>query len=480
MLARAAFWLFAALLVWAPFPLGSNRPWAWMILEVGLFAAGALWTAGWMRGQAGSLDLLKSAWPALAVFAVWVAYVALYWIPLPAGWVRALSPESAAMHGLAAAYAPDGGRTATLSVDPNASFVHWLLTCAWFTAFFLTLALANTRRDARLLALAMVAAGLVQAFYGGLMHLTGTNLEIFGAFINHAAQASGGYVNRNNLAGLLEITLAIGIGVMMGALQETGRRTWRQFLRDTAQLVLSFKAPLRIFLIVMVVALVMTRSRMGNTAFFSSLLIAGTVALILSRHATRSTVVLIASLIVIDIFVVGAWFGVEKTVERIQQTTQKDIEERVEPTVYAMEMARDYPLFGSGPGSFYTAFTRYRGSDIKPFYHHAHNDYTQFLVEYGAIGAALIGSLPVWALVLAVLALSRRRDPLARGFAFSVLMGVSALAIHSTVEFNLQIPANALMFTVLIAYAWVAFYLDRRSASIPAHEARPDARPGAA
>ena len=89
MLARAAFWLFAALLVWAPFPLGSNRPWSWMILEVGIFAAGALWTAGWMRGQAGSLELLKGAWPALAVFAAWVAYVALYWIPLPIGWVRA-------------------------------------------------------------------------------------------------------------------------------------------------------------------------------------------------------------------------------------------------------------------------------------------------------------------------------------------------------------------------------------------------------
>lgn len=472
MAVRAAFWLFAALLVWAPFPLGSNRPWAWMILEVGIFAAAALWTVGWMRGEAGSLELLRRARPALAVFAAWVAYVALQWIPLPAGWVRALSPEAAAMHGLAAAYGEPG--TMTLSVDPNATYVNWLLSCAWFTAFFLVLALANTRRNARALALAFVASGIVQATYAGLMHLTGSSLEIFGAKINHAAQASGGYVNRNNLAGLLEMALPLGIGLMMSALQDTGRRTWRQFARDVAQLLLSPKAPLRIFLIVMVIALVMTRSRMGNTAFFSSLLIAGTVALILSRHATRSTVVLIASLIVIDIFVVGAWFGVEKTLDRIQQTTQRDVEERVEPTAYALDMAKDYPLFGAGGGSFYTAFTRYRGSDLKPFYHHAHNDYVQFLVEYGAIGAALVGSLPLWALVLAVLALARRRDPLARGFAFAVIMGVSALAIHSTVEFNLQIPANAFFFTVLLAYGWVAFYLERRDNN---HEPRPDPRP---
>jgi len=43
-----------------------------------------------------------------------------------------------------------------------------------------------------------------------------------------------------------------------------------------------------------------------------------------------------------------------------------------------------------------------------------------------------------------------------------VLMGVIAIGIHSTVDFNLQIPANALTFTVLIAYGWIALYLERR------------------
>jgi O-antigen ligase len=314
----------------------------------------------------------------------------------------------------------------------------------------------------------------VQALYGGLMHLSGTDLEICGARIPHAAHASGGFVNRNHLAGFLEITLALGIGLMIGALQDSGRRSWRQFWRDIAQLLLSPKAPLRIFLVVMVIALVMTRSRMGNTAFLSSLLIAGAVALVLSRRATRSTVILLASLIVLDLVIVGAWFGVEKTVQRIQETTQAEVEERVEPSVYAVDMLHRYPVFGSGPGSFYTAFTRYRGPDIQPFYDHAHNDYTEILVESGVLGAALVGSLPVWALVLGVLTLARRRDPLARGFAFAVLMGVCALALHSTVDFNLQIPANALAFVVLLAYAWVALYLERPPSGPPPR------RPGAA
>jgi hypothetical protein len=40
-------------------------------------------------------------------------------------------------------------------------------------------------------------------------------------------------------------------------------------------------------------------------------------------------------------------------------------------------------------------------------------------------------------------------------------MAVIAIGIHSTVDFNLQIPANAFLFTVLLALGWVSLHLDR-------------------
>ena len=278
-MSRAALALLAALLVWAPFPLGSNRPWAWSLLVAGLCAAFALWAIAWLRGRAGSMQVLRRARPALILFGLWLAYLALYWIELPASWVAALSPQAAALHALAAPYATD--THATLSVDPHASYVFWLKSCALGIAFFLVLALANTRERARLLALALVLSGLVQAVYGGLMHLGGADLEIFGARIVHSAQASGGFVNRNHLAGFLEIALACGIGLLVGELRSTRERSWYHLWRDTAELLLSPRAALRIALVAMVIALVMTHSRMGNTAFFTSLLIAGGTALVL-------------------------------------------------------------------------------------------------------------------------------------------------------------------------------------------------------
>ena len=85
------------------------------------------------------------------------------------------------------------------------------------------------------------------------------------------------------------------------------------------------------------------------------------------------------------------------------------------------------------------------------------------MAESGAIGAIMLGAIVVWSLVVALLAQYRRRDPLMRGLSFAAIMGVTAILIHSSVDFNLQIPANAMLFMVLLAFAWMSLYLDRRT-----------------
>ena len=460
---RAAFWLLAALVMLAPMPLGSNRPWAWALLEMGIFGAGLLWLAGYAQHEARLPPALGAARPAIVLLALWLLFLLLQWVPMPAEWVRFLSPEAAALQGAANFLNPD--RWITLSLDPHASFVFWLKSCAYAVAFVLALALVRTRRRLAWLCLAIVASGMLQAYYGSVMHLAKVDINVLGMPIPHSSQASGAYVNRNHLAGLLELSLAVGIGLMIAQLEDRPGRSWRDFFRDTVALLISRKAALRLVLVIMVIALVMTRSRMGNTAFFASLLVAGVLGLALSRHAPRGTVLLIGSLIVIDIVIVGAWFGVERTVARIAETTVLDAEVKMDPSVYALQIVRDYPLVGTGGGTFYTAFTRYRGEDIGAFFDHAHNDYIQFLAETGVIGSVLIGLFALAAIFCAVLAQARRRDPLARGVAFGVVMGVTAIGIHSTVDFNLQIPANAFIFMILLALGWISLYLDRASVS---------------
>jgi O-antigen ligase len=213
----------------------------------------------------------------------------------------------------------------------------------------------------------------------------------------------------------------------------------------------------------MVVALVLTRSRMGNSSFFISLLVTGVIGLLLAKRATKSMVILLVSLIAIDTFVVGTYFGTKRVVERISQTTA-ETEDRDEVAGYALRMWKEYPVFGSGLGSFPVVFPRYSAEGTLVAYTHAHNDYLEFGAEVGVLGLSLLGLMVLMSFTVALRAQYLRRDPLMRGLSFAAMMGILALMIHSSVDFNLQIPANALTFMLLLAFAWLSLYQARAEA----------------
>jgi O-antigen ligase len=365
------------------------------------------------------------------------------------------------MHAMAAELGVTQG-SITLSVDAEASRAALLKSLAYAGVFFLALALLTRRSRVRLLArLLVLAAGLI-AVYAISLHLGDVTEDYLGTRIAHGDAASGTYANRNHFAGYLEMSLALGIGLLIAGLSDRKADTWAKFLRHTLEWILSGKMVLRLGLCILVIALTTTHSRMGNTAFFSALLVAGAIGIALSRHAPRNTVILLASLIAIDLFIVGSWFGVEKLAQRLVQTSAHDVEVREEPAEYAIPMIRDYAAFGSGPGTFYVTFPRYRPPTVLNFYDETHNDYVQFASESGLPGLAIIGLFVAASLVAALLAQWRRRDPLMRGMSFACIMGVTAILIHSWVDFNLQIPANAALFMVLLALGWVALFHDRQ------------------
>ena len=141
----------------------------------------------------------------------------------------------------------------------------------------------------------------------------------------------------------------------------------------------------------------------------------------------------------------------------------EDVQEREDPAAHTLPLIRDFPAFGSGPGTFYVTFPAYRPEKVVNFYDYTHNDYAQIAAETGLVGLGLLGLVVAWSLVVALRAQWIRRDPLMRGMSFACVMGVASILIHSWVDFNLQIPANAVYFMVLLAFGWISLYLDRRS-----------------
>jgi O-antigen ligase len=420
-----------------------------------------MWTVAWVFAAVRVPDVLRAAWQLWLVLGAWIALQGLSFVPLPRDWVQVLSPEAARIQSLTDVLGAPRQHM-TLSIDPHASQVSFLKTLAFSGVFLLALLLVNRRGRILMLARVLVYGALVMSVYAVLVHLSDAHLDWFGYPMSYGDSASGPYANRNHFAGYLEMMLALGIGLLIAGLSDRKADTWKKFVRVTIDWILSPKMILRLALCVLVIALTTTHSRMGNSAFFSSLLVAGGIGIVLSRHATRNTVILLASLIAIDLFVVGSWFGVEKLAQRLEQTTAEDVQGREEPAAYTIPLIKDYAIFGSGPGSFYVAFPRYRQEKVPGFYDHTHNDYAQFAAESGIPGLLLMGLFVALSLGAALTAQWKRRDPLMRGISFACVMGVTSILIHSWVDFNLQIPANACLFMVLLALGWISLYHDRR------------------
>ncbi|MDG1205136.1 MAG: O-antigen ligase family protein [Pseudomonadales bacterium] len=316
------------------------------------------------------------------------------------------------------------------------------------SVFALTLTFLKDKKSIQTLIYAVVGIGLFQAFLGSYWVIVGTQ-----------GRASGTFINPNHLAGFLEMSIGLGVGMML-SIHSTKGTTFRTSLISWSELLLGPKARLRVVLIIMVIAVVMSASRSGNTALFSSIFITAITMLIIARKLNRSTIILLVSLVVIDVALIGTYFGVERVANRIQQTTLAK-EQRDEVSVYTVEIIKDNLLWGTGAGTFEHVFPKYRGSDVGAHFTHAENDYLQFLSELGLTGFMPLSLIVLLSYGAAVQALRVRKSQFYRGIAFGTLMAMNSILIHSFTDFNLRIPVNACLFMVVLALGWVSLYSER-------------------
>ncbi|EPJ43077.1 MAG: hypothetical protein OFPII_43650 [Osedax symbiont Rs1] len=349
---------------------------------------------------------------------------------------------------------------AQISIDPEATLKELLLGISLTLFFALSLLLLNSRSRIKATIYTIVLSGVFQAIFGSLMTLSELEYLFFIKKDSYIGMATGTFVNRNHLAGYLVICLSLGLGLMIAKLRGNSGN-FKELIRNTFTAILGNKALLRISLIIMVAALVMTHSRMGNTSFFVSMGIIGTLAVLLKKRSVKATLILLISLLIIDITVVGTFFGVDKVLNRLEATSV-DKESRDEVNLYSLKISDANLLLGTGAGSFYTAFPQVREQEVGfLFYDHAHNDYLEFLTERGIIGMMPLILVVLITFGVAFKALRKRHNPLMRGCAFGCLMSMLAMALHASVDFNLQIPANAMTFMLVLALGWIGAYYKR-------------------
>ncbi|MCJ8299874.1 MAG: hypothetical protein MJK13_13205, partial [Pseudomonadales bacterium] len=248
-------------------PLGSNRTWSEMLMVIVIALLGISWSVLYLSGKVKLTHCFKKA----AVASVLLIFAQLF--------------ISYQLYN-------------NLSIDADSSFRELLQGISLTLFFMLCLLLINSSQRIKTTILVIIASGLFQAVYGSLMTMSGIEYTFFLKKETYFGVATGTFINRNHLAGYLVICLSLGLGMMIASLK-ANTNSWKGLVRQIFEAILSQKAILRISLVIMVAALVMTHSRMGNSAFFASMGIIGTLAILLKKRSVGSTIVLLLSLLII-------------------------------------------------------------------------------------------------------------------------------------------------------------------------------------
>jgi O-antigen ligase/tetratricopeptide (TPR) repeat protein len=306
---------------------------------------------------------------------------------------------------------------------------------------------------------AVVIAGLVVAV-AGLLEYAYPNGRVSWIFTPYSWQsgnpwgtrATGTFANPDHFANYLNLVLPLALaGALFPDFVARKRRS-------------EFRLLCAIATIILLCALILSASRAGwiGASFVLAIMVWGATlmppaartAWLRGRKATRISLSLIlAGAITMALLWIGA-AGRAQADLRVEETvSDQNLVERVTPALDSLRIVRDFPLFGVGLGCWSEIFPQYRRPPWSSrFWNAAHNDYVQSAAEAGLLGFGLLA----WFFLLAGRRIYQRLstpDASIRLLLIAVLAAAGAMAFHEFVDFPLQIPANALLLTILLALA---------------------------
>src|SRR5215469_10248824 len=279
-------------------------------------------------------------------------------------------------------------------------------------------------------ALVMIGFGVLYAFFALAQDLTPNNKIFWIRTVRFHGGIYGSYVNRNHYAGVMEMLVPIPLVLSVS-----------QLLRGVKRMLVGFCG------ILMAGTIFLCGSRGGMVAFVLEMMLLGT--LMFAKKRRLPTVLGYAALCISTL----AFIFLSNNGRGLARIGDLDPGIRPQITKDSLRMFTHRPIWGWGLRTFPTVYPQYRSFYTNQFVNEAHNDYAQLLVETGVLGFALMlwfltqlyrASLPVrhgW---------QNRWD---RAVSLAALIGCTGILVHSFVEFNLQIPANAAFFYMLCALA---------------------------
>ena len=376
---------------------------------------------------------LLAQWLTVGVLALWLARV---WVAPKA---RLLWPPVSWAVVAFVAYAIARWRTADIEYVARQELIQVLVYAFVFFAI-----VNNLHRQEMLQAIifTLLTVAMLISFYAFYQFLTGSN-RVWYVQKPFPHRGSGTYICPNHLGGFLEMLLPLGLATAL-----MGR------YKPHTKVLLGYTA------LVILAGIAVTVSR---GSWISTLLALGLFFLVLASHRSYR----LPALTLLVILVGGGVLLVPRS-ETFQTRTRQlfiygklDDDSRFALWRPAIRIWRDNVLWGAGPGHFDYRFRQYRPEEIQARADRAHNDFLNLMADWGLAGLALVAT--AWALVGVGVRktwgfvrntasdIGGRQSSTRFAFVLGASLGLAAIFFHSVVDFNMYIPANALLMVTLMA-----------------------------
>jgi O-antigen ligase len=425
-----------------PLWLGSNRAIAWLI-NAGYFVTLALLLeAALLVGRrAHPVAIKRLTYPAVifALTCVWILIQASTWIPT---WLENFIYQySRETFGI--------DLPGSISINRELTYVALLRLLTEGAVFWLFLQLCRSAQRAHWTVQAVAIIGMAYAVYGIVAFFVFPGTILWFPKYAYLDSITSTFINRNSYATYAGIGLVCALACTFSAYGRSVNSVGRSALRRTVSFVAATAGAAGWWLVgsfILALALVRTGSRGGIAAS-----VAGVLALVLLTVLRgRNVVAAMASLFGllaagVGIFVFGDFFAGRLLALGFESA------DRLAAYKLTVLSILDEPWKGFGYGTFEYVFPMYRDNSLSPygFWDKAHNTYLEIIQGLGIPVAALfLFMLLFLALRCGHAALHRKSSATAPLVATAATVIV---ALHSFVDFSMQIQAVALTWTALLA-----------------------------
>jgi O-antigen ligase/Flp pilus assembly protein TadD len=445
----AAFRLLLFVVIFSPLAFGTVELWSLTVMQLAaLFCLSLLLFFTVTQGGKGWYEV-----PGTVPLLLLLGYIFLQTVPLPPAFLKVVSPATHSLYEKTV-WTVQPHVWASLSVSRKTTMAEFFRYASYAAVYIAAVQLLTDSRLLRRTITVLIAFAALLAFFSILQHLISNDRIYWVRELTQGGIPFGPYVNRNHYAGLMGMIFPVILSLFLLYRPPSHTAGLRKRLAETfthpttnIYLLLGFSA------VVTATSVFISLSRGGIASLCVSLIF---LAIVLNRkiRAHRRGLLLAVTAVII-LYAVG-WFGWGPIFERFRniRTPQGDISElRFDIWRDSAGIVRDFPLTGTGFGSFIQVYTAYRTIDSDRIADHAHNDYIELFADGGAAGALIFFVFLATVLRRSFRTFSCRKDPFSLYLYCGTITGILTFLLHSFTDFNLQIGANGLYFFFLLGLA---------------------------